>query len=126
VVQFVSDPSTEAQRTKAYASIGAQDMEQNASLNGSQKGDKVKQDGDYTYTLSLLVRNQPGVLVRCAQVFNRRGHNIEALHVQANHGHETESIMTIRAYGRPSMMNQIVAQLQKLVDVISVTETEEK
>ena len=85
----------------------------------------MKKDGDFTYTLTLMVRNQPGVLVRCAQVFNRRGHNIEALHVQSDPRNESQSQMVIRAFGKPSMMNQIVAQLQKLTDVTSVTETEE-
>lgn len=85
----------------------------------------MKKDGDYTYTVTLLVRNQPGVLVRCAQVFNRRGHNIEALHVQPDNTDETHSKMTIRAFGQPSMMNQVVAQLRKLPDVMQVTEKEE-
>lgn len=85
----------------------------------------MKKDGDYTYTLTLTVRNQPGVLVRCAQVFNRRGHNIESLHVQPDPKNDMQSKMTIQAFGNPSMMNQIVAQLQKLTDVTTVTETEE-
>jgi acetolactate synthase small subunit len=37
----------------------------------------MKKDTDHTYTLTLRVRNRPGVLVRCAQIYGRRGHNIE-------------------------------------------------
>lgn len=85
----------------------------------------MKKDEDYTYTLTLHVRNQPGVLVRCAQVFNRRGHNIEALHVQPDKFDDTCSQMTIRAFGQPSSMNQVVAQLQKLHDVMHITEQEQ-
>jgi acetolactate synthase I/III small subunit len=82
----------------------------------------MKQDTDHTYTLVLLTRNQPGVLVRCAQIFNRRGHNIEALHVTATPGSPDTSRMTITAFGRPEVIHQIIMQLKKLIDVIDVTE----
>lgn len=79
---------------------------------------------DRTYTLTLTVRNQPGVLVRCAQVFTRRGHNIEALQVAPALSLPDVSIMTITAYGNPEVMNRVVAQLKKLVDVSKVEEKE--
>lgn len=82
----------------------------------------MKKDGDKTYQLELVVRNQPGVLVRCAQVFNRRGHNIESLDVAADPANESQSIMHITAFGKPVMMQRIVAQLAKLIDIISVKE----
>jgi acetolactate synthase I/III small subunit len=84
----------------------------------------VKKQDDHTYTLSLTVRNHPGVLVRCAQVFGRRGHNIEALHVAAIHDCEDASSMTITAFGKPEVIHQITAQLAKLVDVLDVNEKE--
>jgi acetolactate synthase small subunit len=85
----------------------------------------VKKDGDHSYTLLLTVRNRPGVLVRCAQVFGRRSHNIEALQVAALPGGEEDfATMTIAAFGKPDVMHQIVAQLSKLVDVINVIEKE--
>ena len=82
----------------------------------------MKQLSDYTYTLKLMVLNRPGVLVRCVQVFSRRGHNIAALQVIASDNAPDESSMTITAFGKPEVMDQIVAQLTKLVDVISVKE----
>jgi acetolactate synthase-1/3 small subunit len=86
----------------------------------------MKKEGDHTYTLTLHVHNQPGVLVRCAQVFARRGHNIESLHVAADKADQSFATMTIQAYGAKEMMDNIVAQLAKLIDVISVTEKETK
>lgn len=83
-----------------------------------------KQATDHTYTLTLAVRNRPGVLVRCAQVFNRRGHNIESLQVEPTKTHHDVSTMTITAYGKSEVMDQVMAQLTKLVDVVSVQETE--
>ncbi len=84
----------------------------------------MKRDGDHTYTLTLTVRNQPGVLVRCAQVFGRRGHNIEALQVATTPENDDTSTITITAFGKPDVMQQIVAQLSKLVDVLQVKEKE--
>lgn len=84
----------------------------------------MKQEGDHTYTLTLTVRNRPGVLVRCAQVFGRRGHNIEALHVAAIAGEPDRSLMTITAFGRPDVIQQIIAQLAKGIDVVDVTKQE--
>jgi acetolactate synthase I/III small subunit len=83
----------------------------------------MKKDTDHTYTLTLHVRNRPGVLVRCAQVFGRRGHNIEALHVTPS-DQDGSSLMSMTAFGRKEVIDQIVAQLSKLVDVIDVTEKE--
>ena len=85
----------------------------------------MKQETDHTYTLRLLVRNQPGVLVRCAQIYGRRGHNIEALHV-VPHAHHDTSIMTITAFGRQETIAQIKLQLAKLYDVLTVNEGDAK
>ena len=85
----------------------------------------MKKDNDHTYTLSLTVRNRPGVLVRCAQVFGRRGHNIEALHVAAVAGQPDVSNMTVTAFGKPDVIHQISKSLGKLIDVIEVKEKED-
>jgi len=77
----------------------------------------MKHETDHTYTLVLTVHNNPGVLVRCAQVFNRRGHNIEALQVTAVPGSSRQSHMNITAFGDAKAMSQITMHLQKLVDV---------
>lgn len=70
------------------------------------------------YTLVLEVRNKPGVLVRIAHVFARRGCNIQSLHVQP-HSDEAWSTMTI-SVKNVAHIDQIVRQLEKLVDVARV------
>jgi len=71
----------------------------------------------YLHTLSLFVHNRPGVLVRVALVFARRGYNIESLVVSpaAKGGF---SRMTITCSGDPTTLEQIIKQLAKLVDVV--------
>lgn len=69
------------------------------------------------HTISLYVSNKPGVLVRVALVFARRGFNIESLVVSAA-AHGDFSRMTIVCRGERANLEQIVKQLQKLVDVI--------
>ncbi len=86
----------------------------------------TKQDTDHAYVVITKVRNQPGVLVRVAQVFARRGHNIESLHVEADTHDDTLSNMTIGAFGKKDSISQIIAQIRKLVDVVELTLKEEK
>lgn len=82
-----------------------------------QKSDKRKD----IHTVSMLVANKPGVLVRCAQVFARRGFNIDALVVSASVNPKF-SRMTITATGDPGTLEQIVKQTSKLIDVIHCSE----
>lgn len=67
------------------------------------------------YTLVLEVRDQPGVLVRIAHVFARRGCNIRSLHV-APHADGQWSTMTI-IVRNVAHIDQITHQLEKLIDV---------
>lgn len=86
----------------------------------------MKKDADHEYAVIMKVRNQPGVLVRVAQVFARRGHNIESLHVEADLDNEDYSNMTIGAFGDRDNIDQIIAQIRKLVDVVELTLMEEQ
>ena len=70
-----------------------------------------------THTISLYVNNRPGVLVRVALVFSRRGYNIESL-VVSPAAEGDFSRMTITCSGDPETLEQIIRQLQKLVDVV--------
>jgi acetolactate synthase I/III small subunit len=69
------------------------------------------------HTISLYVNNKPGVLVRVALVFSRRGYNIDSLVVSPT----TEpgyARMTITCSGDEEVFEQIIKQLAKLVDVV--------
>ncbi len=73
------------------------------------------------HTISILVANKPGVLVRVALVFARRGYNIDAL-VVSPAVNERFSRMTITAKGDPATLDQIIKQVAKLIDVVHVGE----
>ncbi len=69
------------------------------------------------HTISLLVRDAPGVLVRVAMVFSRRGYNIESL-VVSPAARSGFSRMTVTCSGDPGILEQMIKQLAKLVDVV--------
>ena len=73
------------------------------------------------HTLVALVEDKPGVLTRIAGLFRRRGFNIESLTV----GHsETPGIsrMTLVVLGDDLMVEQLIKQLYKLINVVKVTD----
>src|SRR5262245_2455998 len=71
------------------------------------------------HTISVLVENKFGVLVRIAGLFSGRGYNFDTLNVGPTH-EPTISRMTIVTRGDDATLEQIVKQLHKLVDVIAV------
>ena len=73
------------------------------------------------HTISLLVANKPGVLLRVSLVFARRGYNVESLVVSPALDGKF-SRMTISAQGDLQTLEQIIKQLSKLVDVVHATE----
>ena len=73
------------------------------------------------HTISFLVTNKPGVLVRIAQVFARRAYNIDSLVVSPSFD-QKYSRMTITAQGDPQTLEQIIKQSSKLIDVMHVSE----
>ena len=73
------------------------------------------------HTISMLVANKPGVLVRVALVFARRGYNIDALVVSPSVDPRF-SRMTITAKGDPDTLDQIIKQAAKLIDMIHAQE----
>ncbi len=68
-------------------------------------------------TLSILVNNSPGVLMRICQVFSRRAYNIDSLVVSEGRT-GAFSRMTIDISGAPEGLEQIIKQVNKLIDVI--------
>jgi acetolactate synthase-1/3 small subunit len=73
------------------------------------------------HSISLLVHNRPGVLVRVALVFSRRGYNIDSLVVSPTVDGDFAR-MNIVARGNPETLEQIINQLEKLIDVIHATD----
>lgn len=69
------------------------------------------------HTISLFVNNVPGVLVRVSLVFSRRGFNIESM-VVSPAAEGRFSRMTVTCSGEPVVLEQIIKQLSKLVDVV--------
>jgi acetolactate synthase I/III small subunit len=72
-----------------------------------------------THTISLLVENHSGALSRVAGLFSSRGYNITSLTV-AETEDTTVSRMTIKVAGDEEVLEQVVKQLNKLIDVIKV------
>jgi acetolactate synthase-1/3 small subunit len=90
--------------------------------------------------LTLIMENKPGALVRVVGLFHQRGYNIESLHVDPvddflpykfieerldTKFQENEiSRLTIQTLVSDSLMRQILRQLNKLIDVIAVSNEE--
>src|SRR5947208_15960389 len=72
------------------------------------------------HTLSVLVDNEPGVLARVIGLFSGRGYNIESLTVAEVDRRNSLSRITIVTSGTPMIIEQIKAQLSRLVPVHSV------
>jgi len=77
--------------------------------------------GSAKHTIAVLVENRFGVLSRVAGLFSARGYNIEALSVGETVD-PTVSRMTLVVHGDEFVIEQVVKQLHKLIDVIKVTD----
>jgi acetolactate synthase-1/3 small subunit len=76
------------------------------------------------HTISVLVENKFGVLSRVSGLFSGRGYNIESLSVGETIDPQI-SVMTIVTTGDDQIIEQITKQLNKLIDVIKVTDMKE-
>lgn len=72
------------------------------------------------HTISVLVANEPGILARVVGLFSGRGYNIESLTVAETNAKESQSRITIVTKGTPMIIEQIKAQLDRLVPVYRV------
>jgi len=73
------------------------------------------------HTLSVLVENKPGALMRVTSMFARRGFNIESLAVGPTERHDVSRI-TLRVDCAHTSLEQIEKQMHKLVNVLRVQE----
>ena len=74
------------------------------------------------HILSVLVENKAGVLARIAGLFARRGFNIYSLAVAPAESHARFSRVTIVVDAESAPLEQIVAQLDKLVNVVAISD----
>ena len=77
------------------------------------------------YILSIMVDNEPGVLARVVGLFSGRGYNIESLSVSEVDSHKFLSRITIVTSGTKVIIDQIKAQLGKLIPVHNLIDVSE-
>ena len=83
---------------------------------------RIVEDQAERHTLAVLVDNEPGILARIAGLFTARGYNIESLTVSDVSADKATSRITIVTAASAHVMEQIIAQLDRLVPVHSVTD----
>ncbi|HYH04349.1 MAG TPA: acetolactate synthase small subunit [Bacillota bacterium] len=74
------------------------------------------------HLISTLVVNQPGVMVRVAGLFSRRGYNIESISVGRSEDPALARIIIVVEAEDDRIVEQIEKQLYKLIDVVKVTD----
>ncbi len=74
------------------------------------------------HTIAVLVDNEPGILARVVGLFSGRGYNIETLTVSETDAKKHLSRITIVSSGTPMVIEQIKAQLDRLVPVHRVAD----
>ncbi len=73
------------------------------------------------HIISVLMENEPGALSRVVGLFSQRGYNIDTLTV-APTDDKTLSRLTLTTHGNDLTIEQITKQLNKLVDVVKVSD----
>ena len=71
--------------------------------------------------ISILLQNEAGALARVAGMFSARGYNIDSLTVATTHD-ASVSRLTLVTFGDESVIDQIVKQSRKLVDVLEIAD----
>ena len=82
----------------------------------------IRQEDSERHVLSVTVENEAGILARIAGLFSARGYNIESLTVADVSEDHRISRITIVTNGPPRVIDQIIAQLDRLVPVYKVTD----
>ena len=82
----------------------------------------IKTEATERHTLAVIVDNEPGILARIAGLFTARGYNIASLTVSEISDDKAVSRITIVTSASPPVMEQIMAQLDRLVPVHKVVD----
>ncbi|NWK98826.1 acetolactate synthase small subunit [Sphingobium lactosutens] len=85
----------------------------------------IQEELSQRHVLSLTVSNEAGILARIAGLFTARGYNIDSLTVADITDDHAISRITIVTGGPPKVIDQIIAQLDRLVPVHKVTDLTE-
>lgn len=73
------------------------------------------------HIISILIQNEAGALARAAGMFSSRGYNIDSLSVAPTHD-PMVSRMTVVTTGSESVVQQIIQQTRKLIDVVEIVD----
>jgi acetolactate synthase I/III small subunit len=79
----------------------------------------------HRHTISVLVENKFGVLARVAGMFSGRGFNIHSLNVGTSHDPSLSRMTIVVNAKDDKVVDQIIKQLDKLIDVISIVDFRE-
>ena len=86
---------------------------------------KIKQSASERHVLTVTVDNEAGILAKIAGLFTARGYNIDSLTVADISEDHALSRITVVTNGPPPVIDQIIAQLERLVPVHKVTDLTE-
>ena len=86
---------------------------------------KIQQGEAERHVLTVTVDNEAGILAKIAGLFTARGYNIDSLTVADITEDHAVSRITIVTNGPPHVIDQIIAQLERLVPVHKVTDLTE-
>ncbi|MBW8754650.1 MAG: acetolactate synthase small subunit [Sphingomonadales bacterium] len=86
---------------------------------------KIRQEASERHVLTINVDNEAGILAKIAGLFTARGYNIDSLTVADITENHSVSRITIVTHGPPAQIDQIRAQLERLVPVHKVTDLTE-
>jgi acetolactate synthase-1/3 small subunit len=86
---------------------------------------KIKHQAEERHVLTVTVDNEAGILAKIAGLFTARGYNIDSLTVADITDNHAVSRITIVTHGPPAQIDQVRAQLERLVPVHKVTDLTE-
>ena len=86
---------------------------------------KIAEHESQRHVLAVTVDNEAGILAKIAGLFTARGYNIDSLTVADITENHAVSRITIVTNGPPAVIDQIIAQLERLVPVHKVTDLTE-
>ena len=86
---------------------------------------KIRQEASERHVLAITVDNEAGILAKIAGLFTARGYNIDSLTVADISENHSVSRITIVTHGPPAVIDQIHAQLERLIPVHKVSDLTE-